>query len=41
VILNASSKKFSARLASVFIEWLFALGAELNIEWSDPNERQP
>lgn len=39
VILNASSKKFSSRLASVFIEWLFALGAELKIVWSDPTER--
>lgn len=35
VILNASSRKFSSRLAAVFIEWLYALGAELGVQWSD------
>lgn len=36
VVLGASTKKFSSRLAACFIEWLYALGAELNIEWSEP-----
>lgn len=36
VVLGATSKKFSSRLAACFIEWLYALGAELKIEWSEP-----
>lgn len=35
VILGASSKRFPARLAACFIEWLNALGSELGVEWSD------
>ena len=36
VVLGATSKKFSSRLTACAIEWLYALGAELNIEWSEP-----
>lgn len=36
VMLGVQSRKFPAKLASIFIEWLLALGAELNIVWSEP-----
>lgn len=36
VVLGATSKKFSSRLTACMIEWLYALGAELKIEWSEP-----
>lgn len=35
VALGIESKKFPAKLAGAFIEWLFALGAELNITWTN------
>ena len=35
VALGIETKKFPAKLASAFIEWLLALGAELNIKWSN------
>jgi len=35
VALGIQTRKFPTRLASVFIEWLLAFGAELNIKWSD------
>lgn len=35
VALGIETKKFPAKLASAFIEWLLALGAELKIEWSN------
>lgn len=36
VMLGAQSRDFPVRLASAFIEWLFAFGAENDIRWSDP-----
>jgi hypothetical protein len=35
VMLGVQSRKFSLKLASVFVEWLYALGTELNIKWSE------
>jgi hypothetical protein len=35
VALGVQTKKFPSRLAAIFIEWLLAFGAEINIEWSD------
>lgn len=35
VMLGAQSRKFPLKLASIMIEWLYALGVELNIHWSD------
>lgn len=40
VVLGVQSRKFPMKLASVFVEWLFALGAELNIKWSEPKPRE-
>lgn len=34
VVLGIQTRRFPMRLASIFVEWLFAFGAELNIEWS-------
>jgi hypothetical protein len=39
VMLGAQSRKFPMKLASVFVEWLYALGAELNIKWSEPKRK--
>ena len=39
VALGIESRKFPSKLASAFIEWLLALGAELKIEWT--NEPKP
>lgn len=40
VILGAQSRKFPSKLAAAFIEWLYAFGAEpdVNIIWSDPKQ---
>lgn len=35
VMLGVQTRKFPARLYSVFIEWLFAFGAEINVQWSE------
>lgn len=40
VMLGVQSKKFPLRLAIVFIEWLYALGAELDIKWTEPKGAQ-
>lgn len=40
VQLGIQSKKFYVKEASEFIEFLFALGAEKGIEWSDPTMRR-
>lgn len=40
VMLGWQTRRFPKRLASAFVEWLFALGAEVGIEWSEPRERQ-
>lgn len=34
VMLGVQSRKFPLRLAIIFIEWLYAFGAELDIEWT-------
>ncbi|QNK65884.1 recombination protein NinB [Variovorax sp. PAMC26660] len=36
VMVGAQSRKFSVKLASAFIEWLLAFGAEHNVRWSTP-----
>lgn len=36
VALGTQTKKFPKVLASAFIEWLYAFGAEHEIEWSEP-----
>lgn len=36
VILGEQTRKFPAKLASAFIEWLNAYGAENNVRWSVP-----
>lgn len=35
VALGAQSRRFPKKLATAFIEWLFALGAEHQVRWSD------
>lgn len=40
VVLGVQSRKFPMKLASVFVEWLYALGAELDIKWSEPKTRE-
>lgn len=35
VMLGVQSRKFPKKLASAFIEWLFALGAEQGVMWTD------
>lgn len=39
VVLGVQSRKFPMKLASVFVEWLYALGSELNIQWSEPRRK--
>ncbi len=39
VMLGAQSRKFPLKLASVFVEWLYAIGAELNIKWTEPKQK--
>lgn len=41
VMLGVQSRKFPAKLAAGFIEWLYAFGAELKIEWSNEVKREP
>jgi hypothetical protein len=36
VVLGEQSRGFSVRLASAFIEWLAAYGAEKDVVWSEP-----
>lgn len=40
VALGDQTRKFPKKLASAFIEWLFAFGAENDIEWSEPAQRR-
>jgi hypothetical protein len=35
VILGVQTRKFPMKLASIFIEWLLAFGAEINVQWSN------
>jgi hypothetical protein len=36
VALGWQTRRFPKRLASAFVEWLYALGAEVGIVWSEP-----
>lgn len=36
VVLGEQSRHFPVAVASVFIEWLYAFGAERGVSWSDP-----
>lgn len=36
VALGVQSRKFPKVLASAFVEWLFSLGAEVGVKFSDP-----
>lgn len=36
VYVRPSTKKFTKAEAGKFIEWLYATGAELGVEWSEP-----
>lgn len=38
VILGVQSRRFPSKLASIFIEWLYAFGAEIQVTWT--NERK-
>ena len=40
VILGDQTRRFPKPLASALIEWLFALGAEHDVRWTDPAERR-
>lgn len=35
VVLGEQTRRFSQKLGSAFIEWLYAFGAENNIRWSN------
>jgi hypothetical protein len=39
VMMGIQSRNFSKVLASAFIEWLFAFGAEVEIQWSNETQR--
>ena len=34
VALGTQSRRFPKKLASAFVEWLYALGAEVGVRWS-------
>lgn len=36
IVLGEQSRKFPKAVASVFIEWLFAWGADHSVAWTDP-----
>jgi hypothetical protein len=36
VILGDQTRRFPKKLASAFVEWLYALGAEVGVEWTEP-----
>jgi hypothetical protein len=36
VVLGDQTRKFPKKLASAFVEWLYALGAEIGVEWTEP-----
>lgn len=39
VILGEQTRQFPKKLASAFVEWLYALGAEVGVKWSEPASR--
>lgn len=40
VVVGEQSRKFGVRLASAFIEWLYAYGAESGVRWSEPKNNR-
>jgi hypothetical protein len=36
VVFGVQTRRFPVKLAAIFIEWLYAFGSELNIQWSQP-----
>lgn len=38
VLLGVQTRKFSRKLAGAFVEWLYSLGAEVGIVWSEPRQ---
>lgn len=39
LVLGDQTRRFPKKLASAFVEWLYALGAEVGVVWSEPKER--
>lgn len=39
VMLGVQTRKFPRKLAALFIEWLYGLGVELNIQWTEPRKK--
>lgn len=39
VMVGDQSRKFSKKLASAFIEWLYAFGAEHDVHWTEPKKQ--
>ena len=39
LVLGDQTRRFPRRLASAFVEWLYALGAEQGVVWSEPERR--
>lgn len=39
VMLGWQTRRFPKRLASAFVEWLYALGAEVGVVWSEPERK--
>ena len=37
VVMGEQSRRFPKAVATVFVEWLFAFGAEREVAWSDPS----
>lgn len=38
VVVGIQTRKFGKELASGFIEWLYAFGAEFEVQWTEPRE---
>jgi hypothetical protein len=39
VLFGDQTRRFPKRLASAFVEWLYAFGAEIDVQWSEPARR--
>jgi hypothetical protein len=39
LVLGDQTRKFPKKLASAFVEWLYSLGAEVGVVWSEPERR--
>jgi hypothetical protein len=39
VALGWQTRRFPKRLAVAFIDWLYALGAEVDVQWSEPRDQ--